>query len=507
VSKPEARKSIEPVATPQPARREPATLLANSAFMLLARGFTLLAGGALAVYAVRTFSVAAYGRYAVAAAIVTIFALLSEMGISSYALRQMSHEDEPAGRTLGVALAAEVATSVVAIALLVPIALALGYSSDVILLLAIGSGVLLFQSLLPPLEAAFKARRVMVYAASFSVVQAAVTAAAGFAFVAAGAGPAGLFVALLLGPAVALPTALVLLRSKLSITPSFSGAWRGVLPLLAASIPIAFTGAITAIYERVDVLMVSKLDSSEAAAIYAVPLTVLQYALLVPAIIGTSFFPLLTTTFRADAPAARSLFFLVSRLFVFVSAPITILLIGSGDRIVTALFGARYHESGEVLMLLSWSVVLGFQVFLLWYGLLGAYRERGMVALMLAGLAFNVALNAILIPTYGVKGAAISLVLSDLLILAGQAVLLHRNVFAIPYAEILVRPLIAGAFAAPVLIGLRGVSGLLAGPAAAAVYIVVLLTTGYISRQEWEPLTTPLGTLVGRFRGRAAGAP
>jgi O-antigen/teichoic acid export membrane protein len=274
-----------------------------------------------------------------------------------------------------------------------------------------------------------------------------------------------------------------------------------------ASIPIAFTGTITAIYERVDVLMVSKLDSSEAAAIYAVPLTVLQYALLVPAIVGTAFFPLLTTTLRNDAEAARSLFFLVSRLFVFISAPITILLIGSGDRIVTALFGARYHESGEVMMLLSWSVVLGFQVFLLWYGLLGAYRERGMVAVMLVGLAFNVALNAILIPAYGVKGAAVSLVLSDLLILVGQAVLLHRNVFPIPYPAILVRPLIAGAFAAPVVIGLRRVSELVAGPVAAAVYIVVLLTTGYISRTEWRPLTTPLGALVGRFRGRAAGAP
>src|SRR5205814_4257128 len=125
----------------------------------------------------------------------------------------------------------------------------------------------------------------MVYAAAFSVIQAAVTAAAGFAFVAAGTGPAGLFVALLLGPAVALPTALLLLRNKLSIKPAFSGAWRRVLPFLVASIPIAFTGTITAIYERVDVLMVSKLDSSEAAAIYAVPLTVLQYALLVPAIV------------------------------------------------------------------------------------------------------------------------------------------------------------------------------------------------------------------------------
>jgi O-antigen/teichoic acid export membrane protein len=497
----EPPRSVETVSPTRPPTHEPATLLANSTFMLLARGFTLVAGGALAIYAVRTFSVAAYGRYAVAAAIITIFGLLSEMGISAYALREMSHEDEPAGRIVGIALAAEFATSIVAAALLIPIALALHYSRDVVVLLAIGGGVLLLQSLLPPLEAAFKARRVMVYAAAFSVVQAAITAAAGFALVAAGAGPAGLFVALLLGPAAAFPVALLLLRRKLSIEPSFDGAWRRVAPFLLASIPIAFTGTITAIYERVDVLMVSKLDSSEAAAIYSVPLTVVQYALLVPAIIGTAFFPLLTTTLRQDAPAARSSFFLVSRLFVFVSAPITILLIGSGDRIVTALFGDRYHESGEVVMLLSWSVLLGFQIFLLWYGLLAAYRERGMVFVMLLGLVFNVALNVFLIPPYGPKGAAISLVLSDLAILIGQAILLRRDVFAIPFRQVLVKPIIVGACMVPLVLVLRSVSHLVAGPVAALAFAALLLAAGYVSRPEWEPLTKPLGQLLGRLRG------
>src|SRR6266545_5754028 len=111
---------------------EPASLLANSTFMLLARGFTLASGGALVVYAARTFTVGEYGRYAVAVAMLSIFSLLSEMGISGLALREMSPQEARRAQILGVALAAELATSVVAAAVLVPLGVALGYSSAVL---------------------------------------------------------------------------------------------------------------------------------------------------------------------------------------------------------------------------------------------------------------------------------------------------------------------------------------------------------------------------------------
>ncbi len=377
---------------------EPATLLANSTFMLLARAFTLASGGALIVYAARTFTVSEYGHYAVAVAMMAIFALLSELGISSLSLREMSPHDARRAQILGVALVAEIVTSAAAAALLVPVGLALGYPSAVLVLLALAAGVLLFQGLLPPIDATFKATRLLVYAAVLIFVQSAVTAAVGFTLVALGAGPAGLMIALLAGTIAAVPVGLVLLKERLGIVPSFDDAWTRMLPFLRASAPIAFTGAITAIYERVDVVMVSKLDSSAAAAIYSIPLTIVQYSLLVPAIIGTAFFPLFANTLRADPASARESFFLVSRLFLFASVPLALVLIAGGGDIVTILFGDRYHASGGVLLLLGWNVILGFQIFLLWYGLLAANREREVAVLMAAGLALNVGLNFGLIP-------------------------------------------------------------------------------------------------------------
>lgn len=484
----------------RPEAREPASLVTNSAFMLLARAVTLAGGGALTIFAIRTFSVASYGRYAVAIALITIVALVSETGISALALRSMSYEPDRSEETLGTALAAELATTALAIVAIFAVALALGYSRTVLVLLAIGSGLLCFEWVVPPIDAAFKARRLMAYIAVFTVAQAAVTTAAGFVLVGLGAGPYGLMASLPIGGAAGAATAVLLLRAQLRMRPPWRGAWRKVAPFLRASAPIGLTGAITVIYDRVDVLMVSKLDSTPAAAIYSVPLAVVQYGLLIPSVIGTAFFPILTAHLQEDRDEARASFFLLARIFLFIAAPLALFLTAASDDVVTAVFGDRYAGSGVVLSILAWTLVLGFQTSLLWYALLAGYRERAMMAVTGAGLALNVALNTLLIPPYGPKGAACSLLVSSFAVLAGQAWMLQRYVFEISLGRLLARPLLAAAVAVPVAVLLLPTSGVLAGICAGAVLAAVLLATRYVTTAEWEPLTQPVAAALARLR-------
>src|SRR5439155_24652160 len=91
---------------------EPATLVANTGVMVGARVYLLVAGGALSIYAIRTFSIDSYGRYAIAASLIMIFGLLSEMGIATIALREMATGAARSRDVLAVALWAELITSV-----------------------------------------------------------------------------------------------------------------------------------------------------------------------------------------------------------------------------------------------------------------------------------------------------------------------------------------------------------------------------------------------------------
>src|SRR5512133_3589273 len=146
-------------------RARPASLVFNSSAMLIAAGFNLIVGTALAIYAIRTFSVDTYASYSIAWALISIFALWSEMGLQTVAIREMAMQPRTAQRHLGVALVAECATSVVVGAVMVPIGLVLGYSKEIVGLLAIGAAYIFFQGVLTAFDAPFRARRTLLYTA------------------------------------------------------------------------------------------------------------------------------------------------------------------------------------------------------------------------------------------------------------------------------------------------------------------------------------------------------
>jgi O-antigen/teichoic acid export membrane protein len=484
----------------RPSVTEPASLVANSSVMFLTRVFALLTLGALSIYAIRTFSIEAYAHFAIAFALISIFGLLSEMGISTVALRELATHADRQNSITGIALWAEIVTSGLAIALMLPIAFLLGYSHMVLVIIAIGAGVILFQGVLAAIEACFQARRLLVYPALFWTVQAGVTAAVGFAAVGLGWGPRGLAAALTVGYAAATPIAFALLLRRLGVRPELAGTWRRIGPFVRTALPIAATGGMAIIYDRVDVLMLSKLASTRAVAIYNVPLTILQYSMIVPAIVATAFFPLLTETLRSSPAQARESFGLLARIFVLISVPLAIVLSAGGETVLTTLFGERYRDSAGPLAVLAWSIVLGFFNYLLWYSLLAAYREGMKFVIMVVGLVLNVGLNLVLIPAYGPLGAAVSLICSDLLVVLWQGALVRRHLFAVSLSGLLTKPLLAGAAALLVTLLLLPVAGLLAGIAGAIAYVTVLLGIRYISLAEWGPLLTPIRAGLLRLR-------
>jgi O-antigen/teichoic acid export membrane protein len=471
--------------------------------MTASSAVSLVINTALAIYAIRTFSVEEYGHFAIALALIGIFGVLSETGISTVALRSMSTDPAGEANYLGLALVAELVTSLVVAPLMLPVGLLLGYPSEVIALLAIGAVYLFFQGFLAALDATFRARRVLVFPAVFLTLQAAVTGAVGVALISSGAGPPGLVAAIGIGYTAAAVAAFVLVRSRLKIPIVLTGMLQKVPFFVRTALPIAATGGITIVYERIDLLMVSKLDSTAAAAIYGVVLTALAISAILPSVIAPAFFPLLAVGLNEAREQARESFFLIWRLFLLLSVPIALFLLFASDDLVTAVLGDRYESAGTPLAIIGGCIVLGFLNYLLWYALLAAYRERRRVLILVVSLAVNVGLNLLLIPPYGPTGAAVALLVSDALIVAWQTGMVHRSVFAVPFRRLFLRPVVAVLAALAVAIPLSTVAALGAAVAAPCIYSALLLLGSYVTREELRPLIDPLRSFAGRRTLRA----
>jgi O-antigen/teichoic acid export membrane protein len=276
-------------------------------------------------------------------------------------------------------------------------------------------------------------------------------------------------------------------------------------PFIRAAIPLAAVGGMAIIYDRVDVLMLSKLTSASETAYYSVSYTLVKLTWAVPSVIAAAFFPLFAQLRKDDPREAERTFFLIVRIFFFLGVPLAVLIAFAGPAVIPIAFTDRYEPAGPALSVLAWTVVFSFQNYVLWYGILACHRERAVLPIQAAGLAINIAANAVLIPLWGPSGAAVSLLVSDAWTVGGQTWLIHRHLYPVHLRQLLGVPLAALAVAVPVAFLLNEVSAFLAGIAGALVCVGILLWR-YVRPPEWKPLTDPVLDVTRRAAARLRGA-
>lgn len=97
------------------------------------------------------------------------------------------------------------------------------------------------------------------------------------------------------------------------------------------------------------------------------------------------------------------------------------------EPLIGALFGPTYEGAPMVLQIVALAIGPAAATKLIYPTLAGQGRPLWGTPAILAGLAVNVALAFALIPTYGLAGAAIALVVSQYVLLLGYCVVLKRR--------------------------------------------------------------------------------
>jgi O-antigen/teichoic acid export membrane protein len=461
-------------------------------------------GAILSIYAIRQLSVPEWGHYSVIVSLVAIFGVFTEAGVSSLTVREIMTHPDRAPAVLSLATSAVALTGVASVVLMVAVAAVLGYAAAWPGLVALGACLVATQGLSVPQFAIFNARRVFAYAAIIAGVTVPVAAVVGIPLVAFGVGPAALLIGALVGQLTSVAFGRTLVRKRLGLTLGLRWPRAPTLQFMRTAVPIALTGGLTIVYQRLDLLMLSKLGGATELAMYAVPYSLLLYSWMLPSAVTAAFFPVLSDGLRHDPERARYQFFLLVRVLFLFFVPVAIFLAIASETILTAVFGTKYAESAQTMAILSAVVVLTAQNYVLWYGILARKREGFVVAVQAAGLGLNAALNIALIPAFGAEGAASALVASELVVTAGQAWLVNRWVFPIPWVPLLARLVLAMAVAAIAIVAIRPLGQVAAAFAGAAACALALVVTGYVGKDEWAPLREPIRKLTAKWRAASA---
>ncbi len=188
--------------------------------------------------------------------------------------------------------------------------------------------------------------------------------------------------------------------------------WAVAKNLLKDSWPLVFSSLVIVIYMRVDQIMIKEMLNEKEVGLFSAAARLTEAWYFVPMAITNSLFPAIAS---AKKISEEFYYARLQRLYTFlvwtaigIALPITF----SSDWLVTLLYGEDYREAGKVLIIHIWTVVfvfllVGIAQFLIVEGktIFAFFRNA-------LGMLTNVALNLLLIPKYGIQGAAIASLLA-----------------------------------------------------------------------------------------------
>ncbi|HEU4859384.1 MAG TPA: flippase [Chitinophagaceae bacterium] len=179
------------------------------------------------------------------------------------------------------------------------------------------------------------------------------------------------------------------------------------------SLPLMLSTVIITIYMKIDQLIIKeKLDLSSVGN-YSAAARISELWYFIPMTIGSSLFPAIINAKKNNEILYKKRLQQLFDLMVVLSLAIAIAVSFSSDWIIATLYGYKFSEAADVLTIHIWAGVFVFigvanSKFTIIENLtrIALYRT-------LLGVSLNIVLNLVLIPKLGIRGAAISVLVSQ----------------------------------------------------------------------------------------------
>ncbi len=423
-----------------------------------------------------------FGKYATILAFFAFFTAITDLGLGSVTVREISREGADEGKILGNVVALRLVASGALLVISPFLMFFFGYSSDMkagILIAALATVFATFSSILNGIFqkhlAMDKVAMVEFFGKILQVGLIILIIRQNFGF---------LFIACTLIASLSFNalTAFALSRRYATFHLHFDFSyWK---EFLRQSLPMGATAVITFAYFKMDTILLAVLQSNAHVGIYNVAYKIMENLIFFPAMLAGLILPLLSRFIFTQRDRFEEIADKTFKVFFLIIIPIIIGTWFLAPDIITIVSGSEFQESIPVLRILIFA--LGFIFFGSYFNMLlvvGNAQKKLMQTLIFAAL-FNIALNFFLIPRYSYIGSATTALLTEGLVVLLTGALVYKHIHYTPSFRDVKRILFSGAVMAVILFLLEPYSFLLSGLLSMGTYIGMLWLTKAINPDE-----------------------
>lgn len=182
--------------------------------------------------------------------------------------------------------------------------------------------------------------------------------------------------------------------------------------------PLGFAGVMIGVYTTADTLMLGWLrgtaEVGQYAVAYKLPFAILAFA----ALWGQVLFPHFSALATRSSTELREQLGLFATISLVGSLPLLAGAIIVGPGLIPELFGAQYRPAGTPFVLLVAAAALALFTVNLGTALMASDDERHYAMALSLGAALNVVTNLVVIPPFGMTGAACATIAAEVAVLA-----------------------------------------------------------------------------------------
>ncbi len=390
-------------------------LFKNSSWMMISQIITSICAFIWTILIARYLGVNDFGIMSFAMSFSTIINILLDLGVNTYATRDISRDTDLASEYLGKLIPLKIFLSILTmfISLLILVLMGKDYLTITVTLIFVIEIIFITMSGL--LQGAFQAFGKMKYQATGIIINSLLLLI--FIGITLYFKLGLLFVACSYAFTYILMLIYLYKNTLKHITvPKFEIDYNFCKKAVKLSIPFALTGFFYTIYFSIDTVMLSYLSGDYATGIYNASYKIITVLTTFFPVYQTVVFPLMSKLFEGSDDLLRLSYVKSVKYLLLIIMPITLGISLYATQLVTLIYGNAYLMSGPVMQVLVWTVCFLFVNGAASTLLNASNKEVSVTKIYCVAALFNVCLNLVLIPSYSYHGAALATVISEVLI-------------------------------------------------------------------------------------------
>jgi O-antigen/teichoic acid export membrane protein len=218
--------------------------------------------------------------------------------------------------------------------------------------------------------------------------------------------------------------------------------WRQAFGMLKETLPLGGAMLLVQMLYYIDTVMMGMLQMEAATGLYNAGFKIVVFLTTCGAFYYDAIFPVMCSYYEKSREALQRLLSQTARLMLSVGLPLATGGALLAQPLLNMFYGPAYDPAAAVFRILIWFAALMYLNMIYDRGLWACGRYKTYLAIIAAEVCLNVVLNALLLPRFGIIGAA-GCKLGVTLLGFGFYYRVFNGIVSVPFVRFLLRPALA----------------------------------------------------------------